>query len=437
MCRLLLNIALAAAFSDAVQATRITGSLVPEIPAPTPYGLELISADDYRRESAALQGETPAPVPRERITQFESLIDAGEESGGAYAPQLTEVMGELAAAHYSRGDYGAAIDAYKRAIHLTRIHSGLYTAAQIPLLEKLIETQLAAADLPRADQLQQYLHRVKQYQQAGGDRDRLTDALVYTEWQRKAYLSGLGGNTYLRLLQMHTVHAGEVRRIETRDSRDPALIPHLYQLLNTDYLLSRYEGEKQAQFQINIRQGRQVGPKTGTLEESKFERLEEHIPRRGRKLLQRIAALEQQRGNTLGLIEAKVALGDWYLWSEWRARALQTYTEAAALIAARADAAVQMQRLFGAPVELPQVPVFRPGREFSPWQPRGRANVSFKVSRYGRAKNIRVLELQPEDSRGARLAVIRLLRDMRFRPRVEQRVAVDTEEVVREYYFDY
>ena len=107
------------------------------------------------------------------------------------------------------------------------------------------------------------------------------------------------------------------------------------------------------------------------------------------------------------------------------------------LIAARADAAMQMQRLFGAPVELPQVPVFRPGREFSPGQPRGRANVSFKVSRYGRAKNIRVLEIQPEDSRGARLAVIRLLRDMRFRPRIEGGVATDTEEVVREYYFDY
>ncbi|TQV66999.1 hypothetical protein FKG94_26385 [Exilibacterium tricleocarpae] len=433
-----LSLVLVAVTATDAWGARETGSIAPEIPLPTPYGLKLVRSIDYRHEQAAAPEPQPEPLSRQRLAQYETLLEE-HEGDGAYAPQLAEVLRELAAAYRSRGDYAAAIDAYKRAVHVTRVNEGLYTAVQIPLLRQLIETHLGAGDLPRADQMQQYLYLVTKLQAGQSDRQLLEAALAYSDWQRKAYLDGLGGDTYLRLLEMHTVHTQEVQRLEAQNAVSPALIPHLYRLLGTEYLLSQYEGEKPREFQVNLRQGDGLDLESGTIEEARFKRLEDNIHRRGRKLLQRILALERQKSQTttIELVEAKVALGDWYLWSERRARAQQSYAEAFALLADMNDAAEQRQRLFGAPVELPASAVFRPGREFSAATPRGHATMSFTVSRYGRAKNIEVLELNPQDSAGARIAIVKMLRQLRFRPRMEAGVTVGTERVVREYHFDY
>ncbi|MCZ6829469.1 MAG: hypothetical protein O7F73_07770, partial [Gammaproteobacteria bacterium] len=273
-----------------------------------------------------------------------------------------------------------------------------------------------------------------------GDPGLLEATLEYSEWQRAAYLEGLGGKTYLRLLDMHYIHSREIERLQALGKDDPALIRHLRQRVRAEYLLSQYQGEKQAEFQINISNGLESQFALNTnLDMQRFSMLKKNNFRNGRKTLQQIVELlaTQEPANTLELARAKIALGDWYLWWDWLARALQSYEEAYALLENDDEPATDPTALFAEFVELPEEPIFHPGAISPPAARQARALVMFDISRVGRAREVEIVELEPADTPGARIALFRMLREIRFRPRVSNGEVVAVESVVREYLFEY
>ncbi len=426
------------AISPAAWCMHRTVSIVPKTPLPTAYGQNIVRSSDYLSQVVQEQA-AQEPVDLAQIKAYVEQIEVQESRGGAYESDMVQTLQALGLAYKSRGDYPAAIDAFKRAMHLTRINNGLFAPEQVPLLRGIIDSRLSAGMFKLADEGQEYLYRVQRYNSNGEMSPALLEASrEYSQWQRSVYLSGIGGDGYRRLLEMHEIHSQDIERIEAKNKNDPALIPHIYRLLNTEYLLSKYEGEKRPKFELNVRQHNNLAF-PASIEEAQFKDLRRRIYQRGRKLLSRIAALRagQSANADVELAKVKVQLGDWHQWFDLSARARESYEEAYAMLAENPQAAPELQKLFGEPVELPAALIFRPDPKLVPATLPGHALVSYKVSKSGRAKAIKVIELDPADHKGARFSLLRKLSDMRFRPRMEAGSAVATNAVEREYYFDY
>lgn len=409
---------------------------------PTPYGQRLARTG---------LNEVPVPGPwqdavdqpieywPEARARYLAAIDSAEQARGAYSPDLVEPLASAAQAFQSAQDHAEAISYFRRALHLSRVNEGLYCANQIPILNGMIRSQMALGNLSDADEMQQYRFRVQQHAFSDDVLQLRQATLEYIEWQHQLYLSGLGGDTYRRLLKMHQLQTSIIEQLEAEGGHQPELISSLYQRLETEYLLADYSGEKQAGLQVSIGRG-QVGPSTSTdLEQQEFRMIKNNCFRSGVKTLKQVVELTQGREpmQVEEAARALIALGDWYLWWNWDARALQKYRKAYALYANDDDPLTDPQELFREPVELPEDPVFRPALHTPSDRSDARAVVSLSVSQLGQARDIEILELDAEDSRGARVSLFKMLREVRFRPLVVDGQVVAASSLVREYRFDH
>jgi hypothetical protein len=153
----------------------------------------------------------------------------------------------------------------------------------------------------------------------------------------------------------------------------------------------------------------------------------------------RIVRLEklQENPDPMGLARAKIAEGDWYLWWDRRARAIQCYEAAWAVVANDGSELTNPEALFSEPVELPESPVFHPGSITAQAEQQALATVLFNVTRSGQVKKIEIVEQDPPADMGARITLFNMMRDMRFRPIVRDGEVVAAEAVVRVYRYDY
>ena len=104
------------------------------------------------------QNEPELVAPNAASYQF--YITDLESRHGPYASGLAEQLLGLGVAYQSQGLHSQAVDIFKRGVHISRINSGLYNADQIPLLQRLINSLVAAGDYDTADERQYYLYRV-------------------------------------------------------------------------------------------------------------------------------------------------------------------------------------------------------------------------------------------------------------------------------------
>jgi hypothetical protein len=128
-----------------------------------------------------------------------------------------------------------------------------------------------------------------------------------------------------------------------------------------------------------------------------------------------------------------VKLGDWYLWYRRYALAIRTYEEAWAMMAAEPGGADWLRANFAVPVELPAEVVFQPGLMPLRLYNDAEVHARFRVSRHGEAKDIEILSPTSESNQPAVTRGFKYLRDMRFRPRLEDGAVVATREFERVY----
>ena len=138
--------------------------------------------------------------------------------------------------------------------------------------------------------------------------------------------------------------------------------------------------------------------------------------------MRRIVELQEgrEKPDVVELARAKIALGDWHLWWDNRARAVQAYEEAWALFDGDASDLTDPDSLFTQPVELPEVPVFHPGSITPVNDERAHATIMFNVSRGGRARDVQIVQQTPPGNMGARVALFDMMKEMRFRPIVRE-----------------
>ena len=85
------------------------------------------------------------------LQRFEESLVALESERGPYDMGLIEVLNDYAALHVELGQHEQAAQLQERALAITRISHGLYSAQQVDILQALIDTHMAAGAWELAD----------------------------------------------------------------------------------------------------------------------------------------------------------------------------------------------------------------------------------------------------------------------------------------------
>ena len=97
-------------------------------------------------------------IPAEK--EVSSFIELPEFEFGSYDLRLTEPINDIARELQKSGDHSNAVAVFKQALHVTRINHGLYSETQIPLLEDIIESDIALRNWDAVDRHYAYMEHL-------------------------------------------------------------------------------------------------------------------------------------------------------------------------------------------------------------------------------------------------------------------------------------
>ena len=377
-------------------------------------GLALHSLPNSADETVA--NESAVYTISQEEQAYTRAIEAIESSGGAYAPELSEPLLSLALTLQSQGRHTQAIALFRRGIHLTRVNEGLYCAQQAPLLQGEIASHLATQDYAMVDERQDYLYRVQMRSSAAGD--GLTDALMQqAQWQHAAYQLGLGAHGYLRLLNMTEFYRQALRNVaagEEEGETSVKLLAPLQGMLETQYLIAGYVWqESDRPF------GEDDRPSDALLQ---FNAYRAQSYRQGNNIIEAIARIQRNVAQT------QVMLGDWRLWNGRTKSAWQAYQKAEAELAGEDDAQVQLQKIFGQPIALPDIAGLTPlPPAVDPKE--DEIVLEFTVDAKGKVQDLERIDDNDDYNKQAKQLMNRL-RKTTFRPRFADGQPQETEKMV-------
>lgn len=113
----------------------------------------LASAQGSNLSSAS----APAPESLSQTSRYGLQYESLAAEFGPYDLRITEPLVAAADLQVEAGNYLDALLGYEQALHITRISTGLYSAEQIPLVEKIIDCNVSTENWPRVDEQFRYL----------------------------------------------------------------------------------------------------------------------------------------------------------------------------------------------------------------------------------------------------------------------------------------
>ncbi len=392
---------------------------------PTPYGRDFIRVEAL---------ETFPQVPLQSAPEAEAFLARVEQEqgrSGPYGQGLSESLLDAANYFQSRGDFQRVGPLLRRAVHVTRINDGLYSALQLTLLQGLLANYLRQGDLGRADEIQAWLYNLHRRINQPGDDAYIQASVAYSNWRRKHWLLEPDAESSDRLYDIWRLLD---RQMPAEDSvaLPPALLTSLvHAQLQLLYLVdaSDFGLDQQTEMMLGSQYARQQQP---DIAKSHMQYLQKMAYSKGRQRLELLIARLEESGEPIAQAEAEKQLGDWYMWHGKRRQAAERYRKAWALLTAAGEEQ-QRSQWFDEPTELPAEEALYGGARAGWVLPEsGPVTAEFTVSARGKAREIDT-RIEDEAHQGASRRVQRLLRNTRFRPRLEAGEMVETTGVVREY----
>jgi tetratricopeptide (TPR) repeat protein len=411
-------------------------SVDPEFPPATTYGSTMYRSDDPRN---VYQPYQPMPLdvsaPPEVILQQLWLT---ENQVGAYSAALVPDLRNLGAALFADEQYRDAVDTFDRAVHLLRVNEGLYTHSQTGMVEQIISANIAMGDYIAADDKQQYLFRVQRANLAPSSPELLAAVETYADWHRAAYLGQLDKYRFPRVVKLFDLYMETADAIEEeKGGLSREMLPYLQGKLKTEYLLSVYPGEREEGLQVEA--GQRDDMELPDLTRLRFWKFEDNNYSNGIKSVRTMREILETDPNSRPeeIADAMVKLGDWYQWYRRFALAIRTYEEAWTFMEDKPGGKEWIAATFSRPLELPSEVVFQPGLMPLRLYNDAQVHARFNVSRHGKAIDIEILSPSSEDNQPAVTRGFKYLRDMRFRPQLDNGEVARSEEVERIYSIRY
>jgi len=366
---------------------------------------------DAATPSAAGNEKEKPPAPG--ADRYLEAVRSIEDEGGAYSPELSQHLFGLGIAYQKAGRHGEAVDTLNRAAHVTRVNEGLYSASDLPILERLIESYAALGDWEQVEKGYNQFYRIH-YRNYGERDPRLLPALQkLSSWHMRAYLDATGGEPLNHLLTARNLYDSSVAIMQANyASTDGRIADALRQRALVDYYLASYVPAPEEGFGLNAASTAQVTAQAYMA--NSFNA--------GRDALERVVELRKQSGagSELASSEALAELADWHQLFNRRQAAIRLYQDAWTFGSQAGEAAPLILRsVFGKPLALPVLPddLQAPAPD-APAQS-AYIKVRFSVDETGRAENMEVVESSPPAADKYVSRLRKRLLSTAFRPRFE------------------
>ena len=367
---------------------------------PQPWGVHVLWLDNAVAASVPTELTSPLMIQR-RLNATAKTIQDLEARVGPYSPELTPTLVNAAREAEEYGSAEAALSLYRWALHSTRINSGLSTAEQLPLLERILELLRDQGDPDEVGRQIDYFYRLLGGGAEPWSEQGLQASIRWLSVQNELLASVLwpGSESDVLFVLKHGNDMAEAvcDSAQWQDLWCKAIsleVLKLYYLIDfrVDPLVVDSFGVSQDRYPSPYQQNRDQSPG-----EYRLRSIESTLGSSARGLIDR--ALQRSPDDPT-LLHAKA---DWLMFTGRQAQALQIYRQLHD----------QGHYDFSTPGSLPEIPSLSRDHRFSrEWQA---FNVSADVSTRGSLRNIVLSEVGLRDATLLGFAK-RQLRAMRFRP---------------------
>jgi tetratricopeptide (TPR) repeat protein len=398
------------------------------------------------------------------VARYLDDIAAEELDEGPFAPDLMEQFLALGEAYQQGGNHEEALAAFEKADYISRINSGLHTPQQFTIVENMIASHLARGEVDEANSRQQYLLFLNRQYYGDGSLEVVPALATLGHWNLDAFRAMLNQRNASNLTIEHTaprgINAPSPRllafanlyqaRLNFYDAisnllqhqryDDPRLIGLERMLIETEFMAASREGiMHNPDFYMDMR-----GAYTGTrITRSRRSNQVNFI--NGRNAHERIRIYQEaMRMEPLEVAKTIISLADWHLLFDRQVGALDLYREASRYMREHGMDQARIDALLS-PAIPQQLPVFTPlphSRAKFGIAPDasvdydGHIDVSFRVSRFGNAGRIEVVDQQGPVTADMLRRLRRLLNSTPFRPRFIAGEPATKDEVTVRYYFE-
>ena len=323
--------------------------------------------------------------------------------------QINPLRG-LGAAQLASGRPDQALDTFGRAQHVSHVNEGPDNLDQVTILESIAETYIYVGEFEQAYDFLDRVYRLYARKYGAGSEDIIPALYKRVEWQHRLRLYASERDTYRRIIKLVERHQGK---------KSPALIRPLTSLGN----LYLFVGAKDRQYH------RDSYLTTGDVYLKRAKLISEEHPDLNWEI----------RENTF------LALADFYILSNKAGQAIKVYQDAWDLLSEDKSRLINRYNLLEAPVLLQDIyppkyygidedsVQFEDDQQFE----QGKIVTKFMINKKGRAKNFEIIESFPGGLADMEKTVHREMRRLLYRPRLEDREVVETENMTYTHEFFY
>lgn len=350
---------------------------------------------------------------------YARAIEAVQASGRPLHARQARAYAGLAATYHETNRHELAVANFQQAVALTRRHEGLLTDAQVPLLEKYIDSLTELGRYPEALQGHKYVMRIAT-RKYGDHSPALAPTLERIgRWYTRVGLYEQARRTLRRAIEL--VEAAE-------GAKSPKLIGPLTALAacNRRQLIDPEQGASNGpdDERATLFHEPGVGPPSMVSATA--------VAAEGERALLRAADIAEARAETspVQVADVRTQVGDWYQSRGLAERALPNYQKAwlaASRVKQQHEGRPIVEALFGQPVLLQ---IVRPEGwdRFASRKPdeveTRNVVVEFTVSADGLAEQVKVLDDSGDERRAQKTT--EALETARYRPRMENGQPVAT-----------
>ncbi|MGH8223365.1 MAG: tetratricopeptide repeat protein [Woeseiaceae bacterium] len=344
------------------------------------------------------------------LLNFKAAIDIIERIEDRLHAGLINPLKGLGAAQLASGRPDLAKESFDRAVHVSHVNEGPHNLDQVEILDALTETYLSVGEGDDALDMQEMVYNL-QLRNVDPDSEVALPALErQAQWMHRLQRYNEERNAYRKIIRILERHRG---------GKDLALIPPLTGLGKSYLFVEPYDPDFQTYTPAS---GGEVYLKRAL-------RIAEDSPD---------SDWEVRRGSML-------ALADFYTLSGRQNRARRSYQEIWEFLSADQERLRSRHDNLEAAVVLQSI---SPDRYYNSARPetaagppenfdRGTIVVGYTINPYGMATDVELIEAQPPGLTEMENAVMRQVRDIIHRPRLEdgELVAVDDMTYTHEFFY--
>lgn len=344
------------------------------------------------------------------VLNFEASIDIIERIEDRLNTDLINPLRGLGAAQLGSGRPDLARAAFRRAVHVSQVNEGPHNLMQIRILEELAETYLTLGDTDEALDIHQFIYNLE-----ARNTDLDSEAII-PALERQAQ--------WTHRMRMHERERMTWRKIigileDTRGKKDLSLIPPLTGLGNSYLFISDYELETYGGGSMSS----------------------------GDTYLKRAVRISSANPDGTWQLQSQtlLALGDFYTLSNRANKARRIYKDAWDMLSGDAEREEARTLLLETPNVLQNI---QPPRYYNSQQAEagnadpndfmvGRIVVAYNISSRGGTRDIQIIEAEPAGLEDMEYSVVRELRRLVYRPRMEGGSAIATpgQTYTHEFYY--